>query len=393
MSAESRFFSNRQRAIIAAALSLVALLAIMVGAFILFSWVKEFLFFFKNVIWPIAVAGILALMLQPVIRFLCQRLKLSRTWAIVLTFFIIILGVSILGALILPKAVDQTTRFVKALPQITENGQEFLRDRFPTVYEYSKSYLDNMDWNDLQKSLLSSGNQVKNVGNAMWKRVTGALLTLVTMATLIAVIPIYLFYLLEANRDYGRDVKSHLNFIPENVRDDLVFLGTEFSNIVVAFFRGQLLIGLLMGILMAIGFSLVGLQFGLLLGLLLGLANVVPYLGAILSIVTVLPLAYLQPEGGFTLLGYCVGVLVIVQLIEGYLLTPKIMGKQTGLHPMVIMISIFFWGTALNGILGMILAIPLTATFVIAWRLVQKKYIPLWNDLSGQGNQSSASHG
>jgi predicted PurR-regulated permease PerM len=63
-----------------------------------------------------------------------------------------------------------------------------------------------------------------------------------------------------------------------------------------------------------------------------------------------------------------------VQATEGWYLTPKIMGHRTGLHPIAIMVSIFFWGTALNGILGMVLAIPLTAFIVTAWRLVKRKY-------------------
>lgn len=65
----------------------------------------------------------------------------------------------------------------------------------------------------------------------------------------------------------------------------------------------------------------------------------------------------------------------MVQLIEGYLLTPKIKGERTGLHPMVIIVAIFFWGSALDGILGMILAIPLTAFLVVLWRLAREKYM------------------
>ena len=75
-----------------------------------------------------------------------------------------------------------------------------------------------------------------------------------------------------------------------------------------------------------------------------------------------------------TLVGVIV-VLTIVQTIEGYLLTPKIMGERTGLHPMVIIFAVFFWGSALGGILGMILAIPLTAFLVVCWRLAKEKYI------------------
>ena len=93
--------------------------------------------------------------------------------------------------------------------------------------------------------------------------------------------------------------------------------------------------------------------------------NIVPYLGTILGLVTVLPIAYFQPDGGIATMGFALGVFTVVQLFESYFLTPRIMGQSTGLHPLVIIIAIFFWGTALGGILGMILAIPLTAFFVV----------------------------
>jgi predicted PurR-regulated permease PerM len=70
-----------------------------------------------------------------------------------------------------------------------------------------------------------------------------------------------------------------------------------------------------------------------------------------------------------------VGIFIVVQLIEGYYLTPKVMGERTGLHPLAIVVALFFWGTAFDGIAGMILAIPLTAFLVVFWRLARAKYI------------------
>ena len=142
------------------------------------------------------------------------------------------------------------------------------------------------------------------------------------------------------------DLEKELTFLSESVRKDIVFLVREFISILVSFFRGQLLIGLLMGIGYAIGFSLSGLKFGIALGLLFGLLNIVPYLGSIVGIITAFLVAYLQPEGiaesgQWSVLLGCGISFVIVQVIESYFLTPKIMGQQTGLHPVVVMVSIF----------------------------------------------------
>ena len=117
------------------------------------------------------------------------------------------------------------------------------------------------------------------------------------------------------------------------------------------------------------------------LGLFIGLLNIIPYFGTMIGLATVLPIAWFQPEGGGALLaGIALAIFVAVQMLEGYFLTPRIMGNKTGLHPLTIIIAIFFWGTALGGILGMILAIPLTAFFVVAWRLLREKYLARWLD-------------
>ncbi len=129
-----------------------------------------------------------------------------------------------------------------------------------------------------------------------------------------------------------------------------------------------------MGVLLAIGFTIIGLKFGLIIGLVVGILNIVPYLGTIIGLVVAVPLAFFQTDGGWRLVGLVLVVKIIVQTIEGWVLTPKIMGERTGLHPVTIIFSIFFWGTAFGGVLGMLLAIPLTAFFVTAWRLAKRKY-------------------
>jgi predicted PurR-regulated permease PerM len=191
----------------------------------------------------------------------------------------------------------------------------------------------------------------------------------------IAIVPVYLFFFLAMDRDVHSDLDAQLVFLGADLRKDLLFLVREFVGSLEAFFRGQILIGMIIGALLAIAFSLIGVNFGIGLGLFIGALNIVPYLGTIIGLGLVLPIAYFQPDGGWLMLGLALLSFILVQLLEGYLLTPKIMGKQTGLHPLTIIVAIFFWGVALDGLLGMVLAIPLTAFFVVAWRLAKRKYL------------------
>lgn len=94
------------------------------------------------------------------------------------------------------------------------------------------------------------------------------------------------------------------------------------------------------------------------------------------NVFNVLPLAYFQDGGGTTLIGLCAIVFIIGQMLTDYVFTPRMMGDKTGMGPMLIIFSVFFWGVALGGPMGIILAIPLTAFFLIFWRLLREHYLP-----------------
>jgi predicted PurR-regulated permease PerM len=190
-----------------------------------------------------------------------------------------------------------------------------------------------------------------------------------------AVLPVYLAFFLMAKPFETGQAGEFLPFLKKETREDVIYLLDQFIGILLTFFRGQIIIALAQGVLFAIGFALVGLPYGVVIGMVLGLLNIVPYLGSIAGLSVALPLAYFSDGGGILRLSLALIVFGVVQAIEGYLLTPKIMGDRTGLHPALIIFAVFFWGVAFGGIIGMMLAIPLTAFAVVFWRLLKKKYI------------------
>lgn len=331
---------------------------------------------FSSLLWPLAVAGVLALMLRPLVAGLQKHLRLSPLGAVILLYgFIAVVGTALL-ALLIPLIFAQIQDLIVLVPQLVNQAVEYLQNNVPRwtevfqertgqsaeIQKHVELWLSGLgDW------LMSSTPKLLAAG--------GALLAVVGVAAGLSVVPVYLFFFLQSQRDPTESLHGALPFLKEEKRQDIVFLAREFVSLIVAFFRGQLVIAMIMGVLFAIGFSAVGLRFSIIIGLTLGLLSIVPYLGAIIGLLITIPLALLQPEGSLGLAGMVIGVFVAVQAVESTLLTPKIMGDTTGLHPVVIILSIFFWGIALGGLLGMILAIPLTAFFVTAWRLAKVKYI------------------
>lgn len=375
MSAESTpLLSPVQRRLAGFALAFAATLAIAGCFYLVFAGLARFVGAFSGVIWPLAVAGILALILRPVAAVIQRRLRVRRVMAVVLLYGLFLLAVAGLLLAIVPALVGQVLDLVGYVPTLRQNTLQWSEQHFPDWLEIAKRYLDNPAVKKVVESLTAQAQDFVGHLAPTLKSAGAGLFGFFGLVASLAIIPVYLFFFLLSDNDPVKGLGAHLPFLQEEHRRDVVFLVGEFLGIVVAFFRGQLLIGLIMGVLLALGFSIAGLKFGLALGLLIGLLNIVPYLGSILGLSVVLPLAFFQSGGGLTLAAVCLGVFGAVQAIEGWLLTPRIMGRQTGLHPVVIIIAVFFWGQALDGILGLLLAVPLTAFFVTAWRLAKRKY-------------------
>lgn len=390
------FLTPLQRRLGAAALACVSLLVLVGFAGAMLWLLGKFLTTFSGALWPVILAGLLSFLLQPVCEWFEEKLRLPRTLAI-LVLYLIVLGLcGLLALIILPVVFHQLTGFIKALPGLWESAAHYAETYFAGSIRGQLEQLGILTpvadtgavpaadatppvappGDNLSAEVIDWLKSLAGVSLPALARAGTQLQAFFAKVAGLAIIPVYLFYLLAMRRDFVADLRRESSFLPAAWRDDIAFLVRQFIGILVSYFRGQFLIGLILGVLLAVGFTVAGLKFGLLLGLVIGLLNVVPYLGTMLGLGVALPLAYFQDGGGTGTLIAVVVVFIVVQALEGYLITPKIMGKTTGLHPMAIIFSIFFWGLALDGLLGMILAVPLTAFFVVFWRLLKTKYLP-----------------
>ncbi len=181
---------------------------------------------------------------------------------------------------------------------------------------------------------------------------------------------IILLYLIFLLMDFPAYVAEWESLVPHEYRDPINGFLTEFNNVMQVYFRGQALVALCVGILCAIGFSIVGLPLAVPFGLFVGLLNMVPYLQNI-ALVPAFLLTAVQAVETEHSLWFCVILVLfvfgIVQLIQDAVLVPRIMGKATGLKPVVILLGIFIWGKLL-GFLGLLLAIPLTCLGIAYYR-------------------------
>ncbi len=367
--------SERQQQTVAVALTILASLVIVSAAAGVAWLLVVFLRTFSNVFLPVAVAGILALVCQPYYQWLRYRRRLPVAVALSVLLLSLLTPLAAFAAFFGVILVQQLGDMLNALPVWWQQTRETIVEQWPAALEFLQENAMGQELNQIMQCAGGPASQaVELFANTAIAAGSGAISWAGRMLGWV-VTPVYFVFFLTASPRELHTLEDYLPFLKPETRRDVRFLATEFVTILVTFFRGQLVIAFLQGVMLAITFSLVGLKYGLLLGLLLGFLNAIPYLGSMLGLAITLPLAYFQEGGGPATLAGVVVSLVIVQTIEGYVLTPKIMGSRTGLHPMAIIVAIFFWGSALNGILGMILAIPLTAFLVVLSRLAKEKYI------------------
>ncbi len=187
--------------------------------------------------------------------------------------------------------------------------------------------------------------------------VTGFLLSLI-------LVPIYLFFLLNEKPRIEKRWKEYLPLRASPLRDEVAEALSEINKYVTAYFRGQLLVCLVDGVLIGTALTLIGLNFAPLIGLLVVILTMVPYIGIIVCWVPAVLIAAFQWGDWLHPIGVTL-IFIVIQNLEGIFYAPRIVGNYVGLHPMTVIVSIFVWGLIIGGVLGPLLAVPLTATIKV----------------------------
>jgi predicted PurR-regulated permease PerM len=193
------------------------------------------------------------------------------------------------------------------------------------------------------------------------------------------IVPIYLYYFLIESRNISQSWGDYIPLRASAFKDEVVSALAEINGYLIAFFRGQLLVSLINGTATGLGLVIVGLDFGLLIGLMLCVLGLIPYLGIVLCWIPAVIIAAVQGGAGtwipnepwwlFPLV--VTGIFAVVQQIDGLFITPRIVGESVGLHPMTVIVSVFVWSLLMGGLLGAILAVPMTATV----KVLLKRYV------------------
>jgi predicted PurR-regulated permease PerM len=395
-------------------LAMALLVALLVGIVLGLKWVIQAL---GPVLWPLAVAGVLAYLLDPVVDFL-ERKRVPRNRSIILVFSLALMILAAIFASIVPQIIAESRDLISRIPAYVERVQHraeqwithpppllqnLLRGRdtpqaaLPGTNEAPMAVITNTEGQvvieptnappatrteeasawlagkiDADTLGTATGWITKYtpiVGSWLFGQV-GRVASWFGMLAGLALIPVYAFYLLAEKKGIQSKWSDYLPVADSSFKKELVFVLGSINDYLIAFFRGQVLVAICDGILYTIGFMMINLRYAVLLGVVATFLTMIPFLGAIVTCAAALILAALQ-HGDWLHPMLVLVVFAVVQALEGFVISPKIMGDRVGLHPLTIIIAVMAGTTILGGILGGILAIPLTAVL----RVVLARYI------------------
>lgn len=323
--------------------------------FVLVLWVLG------DVLLPFIVGSIIAYFVDP----LADRLEqagLSRMAATAVITFLAIFVFLLVALLVIPVLVSQTIGLFHVMPQLTQDLQAFLIKNFPSL-------LDNES--TLRQTLISIGQSIQERGATLFKSIVGSALTAINVVIFLIVVPVVTIYML---LDWDRMIARIDMLLPRDHAPVIRRLASEIDATLASFIRGMGTVCLILGTYYAITLMLVGLQFGLVVGFVAGLVTFIPYLGAVIGGALAIGLALFQFWGDWGAIGLVVIVFVIGQVIEGNYLTPKLVGKSVGLHPVWLLLALSVFG-ALFGFVGLLIAVPMAAALGVITRFAVAQYL------------------
>ena len=369
------------------ALAIAVFLALLATMFYGVAWVLDRL---SPVLLPLAVAGILAFLLNPLVDFFEHKMsaKVSRLFynirnpkrvkAIILVFIIAVGIVSTVTLVVLRTVVPDVIQLGKdvQIEQLEEGTRNWVikhRDSsWGKFMQLDKVDVARIDFQNLMQA--NSTRLEKLTSNGLADAIS-----LIGMIAGMALVPVYVFYFLLEAQTIQRKWSDYLPLKESKFKEESVFVLESFNDCLVVFFRGQVLVAICVGLCLAIGFSIIGLPYGILLGLLAGIIGIIPYFGVIVSTVPVLLLSLTHGDQmglfGMELGVYApvasLGVCALVLFLEKTVIQPKIIGDRVGMHPVAVIISVLMGTTLVGGVIGGLLAIPVA----MALRTVLFRYV------------------
>ena len=311
----------------------------------------------SGVLLPFFLAWLIAYLIYPLVSFFQHKLRLKNR---IISIFCALLTLTVIGSvafyLLVPPMIQEFLRVKDLL--IEYFSTTHTASNVPTTL--SEFIRQNIDLHILEQMFSQENilDALKVTVPKLWSLISESINLLFGFFTVFLILLYIVFILL----DYESISEGWAHLMPKKYRKTVTGILNDVKDGMNRYFRGQALVALCVGILFSIGFLIIDFPLAIGLGLFIGALNMVPYL-QIIGFVPTIMLAILKAadtgDNFWIIIASAAAVFIVVQIIQDGYLVPRIMGKITGLNPAIILLSLSIWGS-LMGMLGMIIALPLT---------------------------------
>ncbi|AUO12418.1 MULTISPECIES: AI-2E family transporter [Priestia] len=303
--------------------------------------------FIKTIALPIILAGICFYLFNPLVDFL-ERKGVKRIISILVLYIVIIGALAIIISSVIPPLKNQVDRLIDNIPELTHDVQHAVTNLSNNRYVEQGLQSANTD---LDKLSTDASKHLSKYVSGFSSGIVNFVGTITEIILSVAVLPFILFYLLKD----GKNLPNYIvKLLPNRSRSEAKFILADMNHALSAYIRGQIFVAICIGVLLFIGYLIIGLDYALLLAIIAMVTNVVPYLGPIIAIIPAIIIAFITSP--FMLVKLAI-VWAVVQLLEGKVISPQIMGRSLDIHPITVIFVILTAGN-LFGIIGIILAVP-----------------------------------
>ncbi|PZQ81037.1 MAG: AI-2E family transporter [Ancylobacter novellus] len=322
----------------------------------------------SSVLLPFVAGLALAYFLNPVTTRL-EHWGVNRLVASLVTIGLTLLLAILLMLMVVPIFGAQLSAFIQRLPEyivklqnlMAGEGQktvwlrDFIGDRMPSIQQ------------GLSELVSQGATYMLTLIQGLW---TGGA-ALISLFSLLVITPVVAFYILN---DWNHMVEKVDSWLPVKHREVIRDLARQMDRAIAGFVRGQSLVCLILGSFYAISLTMTGLNFGFVIGFISGIITFIPYVGSLTGLVLAAGVAIVQFFPEYSMIGLVIGIFVFGQFVEGYILSPKLVGDSVGLHPVWLMFALLAFGYML-GFLGLLLAVPLAAAAGVLVRFAIGQYL------------------
>ncbi len=323
-----------------------------------------FVFIFKSILTPFVLGTVIAYLLNPVVNKMTQ-FKISRFVAISTLLFVFFLCTTLIIVFAIPPLYREAVSFAGDVP-------DYLDKLIALVEPYIVLAQQKMgaDYSGDIETLVkdNAGKMLQISGGVAGGIALGGQAVVGTLTTIVLT-PLVAFFML---REWPNILKWFDDLIPRKHEKTVNGLTNDMDTKISGFIRGQITVAFFLGVIYAIALTIAGLNYGFLIGISAGVLSIIPLVGSMVGLVVSVAVAWFQ-MGDWEFVGIIAAIFIVGQIVEGNFLTPKLVGDSVGLHPLWVLFSLIAGGS-LFGIVGMLLAVPVTAVIGVLLKFGISEY-------------------